>query len=230
MVASLPNEMSARVLRAPGAGVRLFAPAMRNVLDREFPVSRFAASIDVLCCNRIEWETLEDREEVALAALDSGRDRRAARKHGAATPAPAAIPGCCEVEAFPQESSAPRHQPGGRGLRGHVHCVRCSTQGWDAGSGVVEDEMVRAAARRASAAAALVLDRVEFGFPSANEIDEASARGGCRDVPRDQSRFGADRLNFGFFASLLPFPATCARPSCRFRRRRSGCRCGGLLR
>ena len=64
VVASLPNELSARVLRAPGAGVRFFAPAMRNMLDRDFPLSRFAASIDVLCCNRIEWETLEDREEV----------------------------------------------------------------------------------------------------------------------------------------------------------------------
>ncbi len=83
VVAALPNELAASVLAVPGARVRLFAPAMRNVLDRVYPVSRFAASIDVLCCNRIEWETLEDREEVARQGLDRGRDRRAAGKHGA---------------------------------------------------------------------------------------------------------------------------------------------------
>ena len=40
------------LLSAPGARCRLFAPAMRNMRDREFPVSRFAGSIDLLCCNR----------------------------------------------------------------------------------------------------------------------------------------------------------------------------------
>ena len=49
--------------------------------------------------------------------------------------------------------------------------------GWDAASGVVEDDLIRTAAQRASAAAALVLDRVDFGFPGDAEIDAAFAPG-----------------------------------------------------
>ena len=64
-VASLPNRLAAEALRASGADVRFFAPAMRNMIDRDCPVSGFAGSIDVLCCNRHEWESLADREEVA---------------------------------------------------------------------------------------------------------------------------------------------------------------------
>ena len=45
--------------------------------------------------------------------------------------------------------------------------------GWNAGSGVVDDGLIRTAARRASAAAALELDRVDFGFPTDAEIDAA---------------------------------------------------------
>ena len=54
--------------------------------------------------------------------------------------------------------------------------------GWDAASGVVDDALIRTAAQRASAAAALELDRVDFGFPSDAEIDAALAgrRLGCR--------------------------------------------------
>jgi ribokinase len=50
-------------------------------------------------------------------------------------------------------------------------------QGWNGASGVVDDDLIRAAATRASAAAALVLDRVEFGFPTAAEIDRALLAG-----------------------------------------------------
>ena len=78
VVASLPNEISASVLRAPGEAVRLFAATLRNMRDRTNPVSRFVGSIDVLCCNRVEWESLEDRDEVAwqvsiLAVTDGPR-------------------------------------------------------------------------------------------------------------------------------------------------------------
>ena len=44
---------------------------------------------------------------------------------------------------------------------------------WDVRTGVVEPELIKTAAARASAAAALVLDRVEFGFPSTAQVDEA---------------------------------------------------------
>src|SRR4051794_22488214 len=61
VVASFPNALSAYLLRAPGADVRVFAPTLRNVRDREAPLSRFAGEIDVLSCNRREWESLSDR-------------------------------------------------------------------------------------------------------------------------------------------------------------------------
>ena len=80
MVASLPNRLAEGVLRVPGASVRFFAPAMRNVLDRDCPMGRFAGMIDVLSCNRREWESLPDREEVAwrVSILAMGRTVRPA--------------------------------------------------------------------------------------------------------------------------------------------------------
>ncbi len=49
--------------------------------------------------------------------------------------------------------------------------------GWDAASGIIDDDLVRTAASRASAAAALELDKTSFGFPSGAEIDAALAAG-----------------------------------------------------
>jgi ribokinase len=171
VVASLHNELSARVLRAPGARVRLFAPAMRNMLDREFPISRFAAAIDVLCCNRIEWETLEDREEVAwqlsiLVVTDGPRGSTVRYTN------PGGDPGLLKVEAFPRHAP-PRDTNRAGEAYGATFIASLLDQGWNADSGVVEDAMIRAAAQRASAAAALVLDRVEFGFPNAGEVERA---------------------------------------------------------
>ena len=48
--------------RAPGPALR---PGDAEHARSRVPVSRFAGSIDLLCCNRREWETLDDREEVA---------------------------------------------------------------------------------------------------------------------------------------------------------------------
>ncbi len=175
VVASLPNGLSAPLLRVPGAGVRLFAPAMRNVLDREFPLSRFAASIDVLCCNRVEWETLEDREEVRwqVSILVVTDGPRGSTVHYTK---PDGDPGRVEVQAFPRHAP-PRDTNRAGEAYGATFIASMLDQGWDCASGVAEDAMVRAAARRAAAAAALVLDRVEFGFPGAGEVDLALVAG-----------------------------------------------------
>ncbi len=179
VVASLPNELSARVLGAPGAGLRLFAPAMRNVLDRAFPVSRFAASIDVLCCNRIEWETIEDRESVReqlkiLVATDGPRGStvRYTKLSG--------DPGMFRVGAFPR-TKPPRDTNRAGEAYGATFIASLLKQGWDGGSRIVDDGLIEVAARRASAAAALELDRVEFGFPSDEEIERRLRRGGFED-------------------------------------------------
>jgi sugar/nucleoside kinase (ribokinase family) len=175
VVASLPNELSAPVLKVPGAGVRLFAPAMRNMLDREFPLARFAASIDVICCNRIEWETLEDREEagwqVSILVVTDGPRGSTVRYTN-----PTGDSGLLEVPAFPRRSP-PRDTNRAGEAFGAAFITSLLDQGWNADSGVVEKELIRAAATRASASAALVLDRVEFGFPGAAEIDRALIAG-----------------------------------------------------
>ena len=175
VVASLPNELAANVLRLPGAGVRLYAPAMRNMLDRDFPVGRFAASIDVLCCNRIEWETLEDREEVGwqvsiLVVTDGPRGSTVRYTN------PSGDCGFLRVAAFPRRLP-PRDTNRAGEAFGATFIASLLDQGWNAASGVVGEELIRAAATRASAAAALVLDRVEFGFPSGGEIDRALSAG-----------------------------------------------------
>src|SRR5208337_99517 len=47
------------------------------------------------------------------------------------------------------------------------------SQGWQPASGVVAADLVRQAMIRAAAAAALVLDRTDFGFPAPEAIDIA---------------------------------------------------------
>jgi pfkB family carbohydrate kinase len=175
VVASLPNKLSAHVLSLKGAGVRLYAPAMRNMLDRDYPMSRFAAAIDVLCCNRIEWETLEDREEVgwqvSILVVTDGPQGSTVRYTK-----PTGDSGLLKVPAFPRRR-APRDTNRAGEAFGATFIAWLLDQGWNGGSGVVDDDLIRLAAMRASAAAALVLDRVEFGFPSAAETDAALIAG-----------------------------------------------------
>jgi sugar/nucleoside kinase (ribokinase family) len=175
VVASLPNELAARVLAVPGAGVRLFAPAMRNVRDRAFPVSRFAASIDVLCCNRIEWETLEDREQVrrkvSIVVVTDG-PRGSAVRYSNASGEPAVL----KVEVFPR-TKPPRDTNRAGEAYAATFIASLLAQGWDSGSRVAEEALIHAAARRASAAAALELDELEFGFPGDHDVDRALETG-----------------------------------------------------
>ena len=147
---------------------------MRNMLDRDCPLSSFAASIDVLSCNRQEWETLEDREEVAwqvsiLVVTDGpgGSTVRFTTPAGDRDPPHPGVPPRPSTRATPT-GPAKRTRP--------RSSAPCSTT---AGTppGVVEEGLIRMAAERASAAAALELDRVDFGFPSAAEIDAALRAG-----------------------------------------------------
>jgi sugar/nucleoside kinase (ribokinase family) len=175
VVASFPNPLAARVLSAAGARARFFAPAMRNVLDRDCPLSSFAKSIDVLSCNRQEWETLEDREEVAwqvsiLIVTDgpTGSSVRYTSTTGEAEQ--------LNVPAFPRQRPPRDTNRAGEAYAAAVLSTLLDN-GWAAASGVVDNDLIRTAAQRASAAAALELDRVAFGFPSDAEIDEAIRAG-----------------------------------------------------
>jgi sugar/nucleoside kinase (ribokinase family) len=175
VVASLPNRLAARVLAAPGAGMRFFAPAMRNVVDRVFPLSSFAGSIDVLSCNRQEWDGLEDREEVAwqvsILVVTDGPAGSSIRYT-----TPQGEPGKLSIPAFPRQRP-PRDTNRAGASYAATLLSTLLDQGWKAASGVIDDRLIRSAALRSAAAAALVLDRVEFGFPGGAEIDAALAAG-----------------------------------------------------
>jgi sugar/nucleoside kinase (ribokinase family) len=168
VVASLPNHLASEALGG-SATVRAFAPALRNMLDRDPPVSAFAGSIDVPSCNRGEWETLADREQVAwqvsiLAITDgpNGATLRFTTPEGEA--------GILTIPAFPRA-----HPPRDTNRAGEAFAATLIStlleSDWTPGP--TPPALAREAANRAAAAAALVLDRTDFGFPTRGEIDDA---------------------------------------------------------
>jgi len=175
VVASLPNRLAGPVLSAPGARLRLFAPAMRNVLDRDCFIARFASAIDILCCNRREWETLLDQGEIAWAvsilAVTDGSGGSLVR-----FTTPSGEPGRLQIPAYPRERPPRDTNRAGEAYAATLVATLLD-DGWDASTGVVEEGLIRLAAERASAAAALELDLVEFGFPSRDQIDAALRAG-----------------------------------------------------
>jgi ribokinase len=191
VVASLPNRLAANLLRLPGAAVRFFAPALRNIRDRDCPISTFADAIDVISCNRHEWESLADREEVAwrvsiLAVTDGPRGS------SVRFTTPTGEPGLVTVPALPR--AAP---PGDTNRAGEAYAATLLATllegGWR--PGIAEEDVVAHAARRASAAAALVLDRLGFGFPTDEEIDRALAAGRVEARSAPDGAAGAVRYN-----------------------------------
>jgi ribokinase len=173
VVASLPNRLAAEALAAPGSRVRLFAPAMRNMGDQSTRVSSFSRWIDVLCCNRREWEALEDREQVAwqvsILAVTDGPAGSVVR-----FTTPEGEPGRYMQPAFPRTRPPIDTNRAGESFASTLIATLLDG-GWT--PGVSDPALVRAAAERASAAAALVLDRAGFGFPTADEVDAALRAG-----------------------------------------------------
>jgi ribokinase len=173
VVTGLPNRIASQALRAPGAGVRFFAPAMRNVIDREDPLSSFAEAVDVLSCNRQEWEQLSDREEVAwklsVLAITEGADGCVVRFTN-----PVGESVSLRLPAFPR-SRPPRDTNRAGEAFASTLIATLLEGGWT--PGVAEESLVRTAAERATVAAALVLDRLNFGFPTPQEIDAALVAG-----------------------------------------------------
>ena len=136
---------------------------MRNMSDRDTPVSSFAGSIDLLCCNRLEWETLDEREEVAWRRVDLAGHGRPCRQPSRFT-TPQGEPGSVRVPAFPRD-----HPPRDTNRAGETFAatfvLTLLSEGWQPASAVADPELVRRAMIRSSAAAGLVLDRTDFGFP-----------------------------------------------------------------
>jgi len=175
VVASLPNRLAAEALRAGGAAVRMFAPARRNVADRDDPVIGFADRIDILCCNRGEWKAMADREAVAdrvsLLAVTDGPAGSVVRFREAAG---GRLSGEINVPAFPRS-----RPPKDTNRAGEAYAATLVRALLDAGwvPGPTDAGLVAGAAGRAAAAAALVLDRPGFGFPTADEVDAALRAG-----------------------------------------------------
>jgi ribokinase len=175
VVAAFPNRLLETLLRAAGARTRMLAPTMRNITDSKHPLSRLAECVDLLSCNRTEWESLEGREEVAacvpivaVTAGPEGADIRFTSTSGESRR--------MHVPAFPRARPPRDTNRAGEAFASTLISALLD-QGWDGASRVAEEPLIRMAAARASAAAALVLDRLDFGFPSPREIDAALRAG-----------------------------------------------------
>jgi sugar/nucleoside kinase (ribokinase family) len=168
VVASLPNRLASEALRGPST-IRAFSPALRNMLDRDPPISAFVESIDILSCNRGEWEQLLDREQVAwqvsiLVVTDGpkGAILRFTTPEGEA--------GRIEVPAFPRTRPPRDTNRAGEAFASTLLATLLEA-GWT--PGVTPPDLARLAADRAAVAAALELDLADFGFPTKGEIDDA---------------------------------------------------------
>ena len=175
VVAALPNRLVEAVLSRTGARTRFFAPALRNMADRGHPVERFAGCVDILSCNRTEWETLAEREAVAatipIVAVTDG-----ARGSGIRYTDPTGEPGLIRQPAFPR-TRPPRDTNRAGEAFASTLVETLLDQGWTGAARFVDEGLIRTAARRAATSAALVLDRLDFGFPSADQIDSALRAG-----------------------------------------------------
>lgn len=171
VVAALPNRLVGPVLRVATASTRFLAPSLRNMADRRDPLADLADRVDLLSCNRTEWETLDDRESVAARISivtitdgprgceirftdSSGERRRVVRP------------------AFPR-SRPPRDTNRAGEAFAATMLATLLDRGWTGVSSRIDESAIRRATDRASAAAALVLDRLDFGFPTPTEIDAA---------------------------------------------------------
>jgi ribokinase len=175
VVAALPNRLAEPLLAAGGAVTRFFAPAIRNMTDRDHPLRRLADRVDVLCCNRTEWQAFDHRQDVAsrvpiLAVTDGPRgiDVRFTNLEGDVTER--------HVAAFAR-ARPPRDTNRAGEAFASTFVANLLDHGWDGRLRVVGEDLVVRAAERGAAAAALVLDRLEFGFPRPEEIDAALDEG-----------------------------------------------------
>lgn len=169
IVAGLPNRLAGPLLAAPDARTRFLAPAMRNMTDREVPLAGFASSVDLLSCNRSEWSALEGREvagdRIPIVAVTDG-----SRGIDLAFTTPEGERTSQHVPAFSRVHS-PRDTNRAGEAFGATLLATIVDSGWDGRMRAIEPSRLTAAARRAAAAAALVLDRTDFGFPSREKID-----------------------------------------------------------
>ena len=173
VVASLSNRLLESALRAVEAPVRLLAPTLRNMTDHDPPLGRFADRVDLLCCNRREWDALDDQATVLglvpIVAVTDGPSGALIHYRG-----PSGTLRSHVEAAFPRGRPPVDTNRAGEAFASTL-LGAVLDRGWTRGP--VDDDLIRRSARRASAASALVLDQEAFGFPDAAAIDAALDRG-----------------------------------------------------
>ncbi len=174
VVAALPNRVVGQALGREGSSViRAFFPNARNMLDRVDPLGEFAGRVDFLSCNRGEWDDLGDRAEaldsVAVVAVTDGPAGAWVRFRGEGGGSDE-----IRVPAFPRSDPIRDTNRAGEAFASAMLATLVDS-GWTPGP--TSSELVRVAATRGSAAAALVLGRADFGFATAREVDEAVRKG-----------------------------------------------------
>jgi ribokinase len=172
VVAAWPNRLIAEALETP-AQVRLLAPAMRNARDVKPSLASLAGRFDILSLNRSEWAATPHRlsllNKTPIVVVTDGplgcevtfRDRDGSSK-------------VLAFPAFPRQNP-PRDTNRAGEAFASTFVKTLLSQGWIPGP--ADESLVRLAALRGSAAAALVLDIASFGFASEQQIDQAIRKG-----------------------------------------------------
>ncbi|MEW4570387.1 PfkB family carbohydrate kinase [Tautonia sp. JC769] len=169
VAASLTNRLVRSAFESVPARVRVFAPTLKNMTDTAPPLSAFADRVDLLCCNRHEWEALADRDAVAriipVLSITDGPNGGIVRFQDSSGSLREHV-----EPAFPRD-----HPPQDTNRAGEAYASTLLTTVLESGwrGGPVEAEVIERAARRAAAAAGLVIGHKDFRFPTAGEIDDA---------------------------------------------------------
>lgn len=176
VAAGLPNALVEPLLRAAEPSVKLWAPSLRCLLDPAFPASRLAGAVDVLACNRQEWESLADPDDLidslSLRAVTDGP-----RGASVTFRNPQGHLDQISVPAFPRDRPPVDTNRAGEAFASTLISSLLAA-GWKPGP--TDPDLVRSASVRASAASALEIDLERFGFPTPQQIDAAVAAGRVR--------------------------------------------------
>ena len=174
VVAALPNRVVARALGADGSSrFRAFFPSSRNMLDRVDPVENFADQVHFLSCNRAEWNDLGNQvtsfDRVAVVAVTDGPAGASVRFHN--------LVGSRDEIQVPAFRRVGPIRDTNRAGEAFASTLLSTLVEADWTPGPMSADLIREAATRGSAAAALVLGRTDFGFAAKGEVDLAVRRG-----------------------------------------------------
>jgi ribokinase len=170
VVASLSNALMHVVLMKYPSAIRVLAPSARNCRDRMYPLGNLAESTDVLALNRAEWGNLSEHDRQAFEKSDavisitqgpegaeiSWRGLGGARNRHF-------------EPAFPRQRPPVDTNRAGEAFAANL-LIALSESDRFLERKSMTDESVGAAARRAAAAAGLVIDLPFFGFPKIDEV------------------------------------------------------------